>query len=353
MMAERRARLAFIGCGGFATATIFPQLRLIPEIDLVAVCDLVREKAERNARNFGALHVYTDLEAMLDQTSLDGVFVIGPAPQQYALAPAVLQRGLPVYVEKPSAVTSAQARELAELAERHSTWGQVGFMRRFADAYVIAREVISRPEFGPLHLVRFKFGQGAQPPFWGIEPATRAFLIGQVIHFFDLVRYFGGDVASVHALLHRVTDLNFIFSVNLQFRSGAVGQLDLNSLNTHAGVRDLIEILELIGLGTHVTCEDMLHVRYLEQDDWTRAVPHAGRYEHVFNPSWTGISNSQRTFGYTAEVQHFARRCLGLVQGGPDLWDSYQALCIAEAVYESAHGGGVVHLAQFMRPQAE
>jgi len=48
-MGESRARLAFIGCGSFATSRIFPQIPLVPEIDLVAVCDVVREKAERNA----------------------------------------------------------------------------------------------------------------------------------------------------------------------------------------------------------------------------------------------------------------------------------------------------------------
>lgn len=65
------ARLGFIGCGSFATSRIFPQIPLIPEIDLVGVCDIVREKAERNARNFGARRVYTDLHQMLDHEKLD------------------------------------------------------------------------------------------------------------------------------------------------------------------------------------------------------------------------------------------------------------------------------------------
>ena len=63
MADTRQAKLAFIGCGGFATGSIFPQIHLVPQIDLVAVCDLVKEKAERNARNFGARRVYTDMRA--------------------------------------------------------------------------------------------------------------------------------------------------------------------------------------------------------------------------------------------------------------------------------------------------
>ena len=337
-----RARLAFIGCGSVATSRIFPQIPLIPEIDLVAVCDLDRAKAERNARNFGARRVYTDMEQLLDREELDGVFVIGPAPQQYALAPAVLRRGLPVYVEKPSAVTSGQAKELADLAARHNTWGQVGFMKRFADVYTIAKEVVGRPEFGELHVVKCKFGQGPYPQLWGIDSARRAMLIGQLVHLFDLVRFFGGEIQQVHALFRPVTDTQFAWAVNLRFASGAVGQMDLNSLETKSAFRDIVEELELIGLSTHVRCEDMLRVTYQPRESWSNATPHAGRFEHTFNPSWTGIGNSLSMFGYTGEVRHFARKCLRQANGGPTLWDSYRALQLAEAVYESGERGEAV-----------
>jgi len=344
MSETRQARLAFIGCGGFATNSIFPQIPRVPEIDLVAVCDIVKEKAERNARNFGARRVYTDLHEMLDKEKPDGVFAIGPAPQQHKLAPEVLKRGIPVYVEKPSANTSAEARELAELAEANGVWGQVGFMKRFADAYTIAKEVVNREEFGPIHVVKCKFGQGPYPQIWGIDSAKRAFLIGQLVHVFDLIRFFGGDVTAVHAFFHQVTDTQFAYAVNLRFESGAVGQLDVNSLEDRAGFRDITEILEIIGLEAHVICEDKIAVRYQPKTDWTTATPHTGRYECMWRPGWTGLGRSQATFGYTGEVRHFALRCLGQVQSGPDLWDSYRALKIGEAIYESAHGAGTVSI---------
>jgi len=341
---NRKAKLAFIGCGGFATASIFPQIPLVPEIDLVAVCDIVREKAERNARNFGARRVYVDMNEMLDKEELDGVFAIGPAPQQYELAPAVLRRGIPVYVEKPSANTSAEAKELAELAEANNTWGQVGFMKRFADCYTIAKEIVSREEFGGINVVKCKFGQGPYPQIWGIDSAKRAMLIGQLVHVFDLIRFFGGDVTAVHTFFRQVTDTQFAYVVNLQFESGAVGQLDVNSLEDKAGFRDITEILEVIGFEAHLICEDKLGVRYQPPADWTSATPHAGRYEYVWRPGWTSVARSHATFGYTGEVRHFAHRCLGLVEDGPNLWDSYKALKIGEAIYESAHGAGVVSI---------
>lgn len=342
MSDERRARLAFIGCGGFATASISPNIAFIPEIDLVAVCDVDRPRAERHARNFGARAVYTDLHELLDKETPDGVFVIGPAPQQYELAPHVLRRGIPVYVEKPSANRSDEAHELAELAAANGTWGQVGFMKRFAHVYLLAQEIIHRPEFGPLHLVKCRFTQGPYPQIWGIDSARRAMLIGQLCHIFDLIRFFGGDVQSVQAMYHEATETQFAYVVNLQFASGALGQLDLNGLEAAPGhdFRDITELLHAVGLGTHVVCEDMMRLRWQDRADFASSVPQAGPYQHCFSPSWTSLSNTRAAFGYEGEVRHFALRCLGLAEGGPDLWDSYESLRIGEAIYDSAFGGG-------------
>jgi predicted dehydrogenase len=344
MTDQPQAKLAFIGCGGFATYSLSPNIWMVPEIDLVAVCDLDRAKAERNARNFGARRVYTDLHEMLDKEQLDGVFVIGPAPQHYELAPHVLKRGIPVYVEKPSANKSCEARELAEMAEAHGTWGQCGFMKHFADVYLMAKDIIGRPEFGPVHKVSAKFAQGPYPQIWGIDSAKRSMLIGQLCHIFDLIRWFGGDVKRVSALYHEVTDTQFAYLVNVEYAGGAIGQLDVNSIEHKQGFRDIREELHVSGLETYVECIDMLHLTWGSREDFTEVAPHAGRYVHQFQPTWVGISNSRQTFGYLGEVTHFARRCLGLASGGPDLWDSYWSLKIGEAIYDSAFGGGTVEV---------
>lgn len=341
---EGRAKVAVVGCGSFSTRFILPNFAFIPSADLMAVCDIVPERAESAARRFGARRHYTNIDEMLDGEELDGVFVIGPAPMHYELAPKILVRGIPVYVEKPPAAAASQARELAELADAHGTFGQVGFMKRFADVYRMAKEIVSRNEFGPLHIIRCKFAQGPYPSIWGIEPPCLAMLIGQLCHIFDLVRHFGGDVKYLHALYREVTPTQFAFLVNLEFASGVLGQLYLSSLDCRQGFRDICEVLELIGYETHVICEDMLKLRWQRQGDFTDATPHAGRYILAFSPTWTGIADSRRAFGYLGEVEHFVRRCLGETDGGPNLWDGYWSLRIAESVYESAVSGRTIEL---------
>jgi len=72
------AKIAFVGAGNHATASLYPNIPLIPEFELIAVCDLVEEKARQKAASYGVPQVFTDVGEMLDQAELAGVCVCGP-----------------------------------------------------------------------------------------------------------------------------------------------------------------------------------------------------------------------------------------------------------------------------------
>ena len=72
---RQHIRAAFIGCGKHAFQSILPSFQYAP-IELVAICDLVPERAQFCARQFGALRWYTDYAEMLEQEELDAVFVV-------------------------------------------------------------------------------------------------------------------------------------------------------------------------------------------------------------------------------------------------------------------------------------
>jgi len=61
----------------------------------------------------------------------------------------VLRRGIPIFVEKPSAIDFAHAFALAEAARSAGTFGMTAFMKRFGAAYEKAKEITQREEFGP------------------------------------------------------------------------------------------------------------------------------------------------------------------------------------------------------------
>ena len=71
-----KIRVAFIGCGNMSSQ-LQRCIPLVPEFEFVATCDLVEEKAQSNARRFGALRYYTDYNEMFKHEDLHAVAVVG------------------------------------------------------------------------------------------------------------------------------------------------------------------------------------------------------------------------------------------------------------------------------------
>ena len=125
-MSDSPVKIGFVGCGKQASDAWYPNFATIPELDLAACCDLQEDLARRNARHYGALNWYTDLQEMLDREDLDAVMVVGPPAMHYACGKQVLEAGLPLMMEKPAAVRPQEVLELAELAEAKGLIVQIG-----------------------------------------------------------------------------------------------------------------------------------------------------------------------------------------------------------------------------------
>lgn len=109
-------KLAFLGCGYVANMYRLT-LAMHPELELVAVTDQERSRAENVARLTGAA-CYPDLDAILADPDIDLVVNLTTPLSHYETTRRCLEAGKHVYTEKPLAMALAEARELAELSER-------------------------------------------------------------------------------------------------------------------------------------------------------------------------------------------------------------------------------------------
>ncbi len=338
-------RVAFVGAGAHATGSLYPQLHNVPNLDLVAVCDLIQEKAEHNARWFGARAVYTDVEQMLANEQLDGVYICGLPDMMDEVGLQALEAGLPIFVEKPSAVNVPKARELAQAADDLGLWGMVAFMKRFAPAYVTARDIVSAADFNGLQMLEVAFTQGPYPQWAGIEDTMLAFLTGQLCHIFDLTRYFGGDVEWVQATRRWLNADRMGLFVSCQFTSGAIGIMNLNTLEGWEGDAwvDIRERLHCVGIGEAVTVNEMLYITHHRPGQ-----PWCGLENKPFSHAFGRLQPNRSAFvrddlcGYRGELAYFAQ-CLREdrpPEQGADLWDGAKSLELTEAVYESANSEG-------------
>jgi predicted dehydrogenase len=151
-------KLCQIGCGEHARVAHGPsQARCARErggLVLAACCDLDLDRAESYRRDFGYARVFADPAAMLEAERPDAAVVVVPVEKTVAVASLVLERGIPLLLEKPPGTTVDEVDLLIAAAAKGRVPHQVAFNRRFAP---LVREMRRRiGEAGPLQHLHYE-----------------------------------------------------------------------------------------------------------------------------------------------------------------------------------------------------
>lgn len=126
-------RVGVIGCGGIANGKHLPALSRQDKVQVVAFCDIIKERAEAAAEQYGSADaaVYTDYQELLKDASIDIVHVLTPNDAHAEISIAALEAGKHVMCEKPMAKTAADAKRMAEAAKRAGKKLTIGYDNRF------------------------------------------------------------------------------------------------------------------------------------------------------------------------------------------------------------------------------
>ena len=235
-MAEPRVRVALIGAGSMANTYHYPSLASFSDVELVGICDLIEDKARATAQRLRipADRVYADYKKMLADLEPQVVYVLMPPQYLYEPAMHALKEGCHVFVEKPPALTSNQARMLAYTAGEHNCLTMTGFQRRFIPAVTVLRRRVE--ERGPIHFAEVAFLKSTSnlsvpAGFYdgAIDPLT-----SDGIHAVDNLRWLcGGEVDEVRAEVRQryvPGPVPNAFFATVTFSSGAVGTVHYNTV---------------------------------------------------------------------------------------------------------------------------
>lgn len=228
-----KLRTGILGCGGIAHKHAQAALALSDQIELVAFCD----RLEANARAFseqytrGRATVWAAHEAMLEREALDLLLVCLPPFAHSDEVERAAARGIHLLVEKPIALSSAQAWRMVETAERAGIRTQVGFMYRFGAAVTTLKDRLQAGTAGAPGLFSARyFCNSLHAPWWRARDKSGGQLLEQVIHLFDTMRYLLGDPATVYSrqanVFHRDTPGYTVEDVSatvMGFGDGALG----------------------------------------------------------------------------------------------------------------------------------
>jgi predicted dehydrogenase/threonine dehydrogenase-like Zn-dependent dehydrogenase len=195
-------RLGFIGAGNYATSMLLPHLRENPSVQLAAVATTRALSALNAQRKFGFATMTTDVQAVLDDDSLDAVFIVTRHHSHASLVCKALERGLTVFVEKPLALTEEQLGGiLRTVEETGNNRVLVGFNRRFAPLFTDLLERF-RASRGPVS-ARYLINAGRLPSdSWYLnEELEGSRFAGEGGHFIDTVSALvGHHPVEVHAM---------------------------------------------------------------------------------------------------------------------------------------------------------
>jgi predicted dehydrogenase len=320
-----KIRLGYVGCGFMAQKVHIPNLNSIPECELVALAEVRQELGRKVQARFGISKRYPDHEAMLADPDVEAIAVSAAFMVQGQIARDALEAGKHVFMEKPMAVSVAQADEILTAAKRSGKRLMVGYMKRYDTGNELVKDKVdsfrASGELGPITFARNhgfcgdwtagidvpmdttdepKPATPAIGPEW-LPPAYLGQYLGylqQYTHNVNLLRWFldGGDDVAV-----RVVDLD---------DDGYTGVVVLNVNGTRA-------VLES-GRVSHYRWDE--HTQIYFRDGWIKTwapplllkqVPaeveiYCAGEEQTFTraiprPAWT--------WSYKREAEHFVR-CL-------------------------------------------
>jgi predicted dehydrogenase len=220
MVNGQKTRVAVVGVGDFGRnhARVY---RALEGCELVAVVDAHAERARAVAAEFGA-EPLADFRALSGR--VDAVSVAVPTVEHARVGCALMELGMDVLVEKPMAVSLAEADQLIAAARQHGRILQIGHLERFNPAVEAVRPVVSKPLFFEVHRL------GVFTP----RSLDIDVIFDVMIHDLDiLLALVNAPVADLKAVgIPVVTDKVDIAHARVEFATGAVANVTASRVST-------------------------------------------------------------------------------------------------------------------------
>jgi predicted dehydrogenase len=291
---------------------------------------------------------------------LDLVDICTPNSLHQDEALAAIGRGIPVYCEKPLARSLAEARRMAEAAEKQGVLTHTAFVLRYLPAVRQIKALLDSGELGEIysfraHMFHASYLDRNRPMSWRLRQAESG---GGVFadlgaHLVDLVRYLLGNVAAVRAeartfikerpiakgdnRLEKV-DVDDWMQCTLELQCGAIGLVEVTRLAAGAGEETTLEIFGSQGaVAFHIAQPEAVRYFDLKRGQWLQgylpAQVSAGErpLETIFPNA--KFSQGMMTNVHLASVYDFLQ-CI--VEGKPSALDFNSAMNVQE-VLEAAY----------------
>lgn len=321
--------VGLIGAGRIGSFHGETVARRLVDAELVAIADPAPGAAAKLADKLGVDASYTDVAELLSHPGLDAVIIATPARFHTNVLVQAAEAGKAIFCEKPMALTLEDADRAIDAARSAGVPLQIGFNRRWDQAFAEGRAAIDDGKIGAPQLIRSLTRDpgpfGADPdkiPLWTIFYET-------LIHDFDMLLWLnpGAKPVEVFAMAEALVrpdarEKGFIDTavVNIRFDNGSIAVAEANFCALYGyDIRG-----EVFGSDGMVTMGDVRRSSMTLFDK-----------DGVSNDTWRRDTD-HFVHGYTAQLASFFNAVRdGELMDGPTGSDARNALAIALACIES------------------
>jgi predicted dehydrogenase len=232
---EQRTGYGIIGCGVIAPWHA-RSVTGIPEAELIAVCDIIPEKAEKLKEDFGAKEIYTDYREMLARDDIEIVSMCTPSGMHADMGMDAARAGKHVMTEKPIDISLQKIDGLVRVCGEQDVKLACIFQRRASNLWKRVKQTVNGGKLGKMvlasaYLKYFRsqeyYDSAGWRGTWALDGGGA--LMNQGVHMVDLLRWIMGPVDTVFGFadhLARKIEVEDTAVASIKFKNGAFGTLE-------------------------------------------------------------------------------------------------------------------------------
>jgi len=212
---------------GYWGPNLIRNLNELEASELRWICDLDEGRLQPMAKRYPAVRSTTAYDDLLSDPELEAVAIATPVSTHYPLALAALEAGKHVFIEKPLAASTSEARELLRVADERGLTLMPGHTFLYSPPVNMIRDLIRSGELGDIYFIsmsRVNLGlhQSDVSVAWDLGP-----------HDFSILRYWLEETPSHLSAMSRscvFPDIPDVAFINLEYARGVIAHVELSWL---------------------------------------------------------------------------------------------------------------------------
>ena len=165
-----KIKVGIVGCGGIGTGKHLPSLAELDYVEVVAFCDIIEERAQKAAEEFGTedAKVYTDYKELLKDSTIQTIHVCTPNKSHKDISVDALHANKHVLCEKPMAKTAEDAKAMLQAAKETGNLLSIGYQNRYREDSRYLHKACRRGDLGEIYFAKAHAIRRRAVPTWGV-----------------------------------------------------------------------------------------------------------------------------------------------------------------------------------------